>query len=55
MRILAPFVVMLIGAWSPAEAQSDTAAAIDRSTQEVLPQVVTWRRDVHQHPRDRIW
>ena len=50
MRILAPFVVLLIGAWSPAEAQSDTAAAIDRSTQEVLPQVVTWRRDFHQHP-----
>jgi len=51
MRILAPFVVvLLIGAWSPAEGQSDTAAAIDRSTQEVLPQVVTWRRDFHQHP-----
>jgi len=51
MRIFAPFVVvLLIGAWSPAEGQSDTAAAIDRSTQEVLPQVVTWRRDFHQHP-----
>ncbi len=51
MRIPAPFVVvLLIGAGSPAQAQSDTAAAIDRSTQEVLPQVVTWRRDFHQHP-----
>ena len=37
----------------PALAQSQTdpvAAAIDRQTQEVLPQVVAWRRDFHQHP-----
>jgi amidohydrolase len=26
------------------------AAAIDRMTQEILPQVVAWRRDFHQHP-----
>ena len=38
----------------PAAAQSSPAdpmaAAIDRSTAEVLPQVVAWRRDFHQHP-----
>jgi amidohydrolase len=37
----------------PSFAQSSqpaTAAAIDRTTQEILPQVVTWRRDFHQHP-----
>jgi amidohydrolase len=27
-----------------------TATAIDRTTKEILPQVVTWRRDFHQHP-----
>jgi amidohydrolase len=27
-----------------------SAAAIDRSTAEILPQVVAWRRDFHQHP-----
>jgi len=26
------------------------AAAIDRTTAEILPQVVTWRRDFHRHP-----
>jgi amidohydrolase len=26
------------------------ATAIDRTTKEILPQVVTWRRDFHQHP-----
>lgn len=26
------------------------ATAIDRSTAEILPQVVAWRRDFHQHP-----
>jgi amidohydrolase len=31
--------------------QADAAArAIDRQTQEILPQVVAWRRDFHQHP-----
>src|SRR5262245_65027603 len=26
------------------------ATTVDRLTTEVLPQVVTWRRDFHQHP-----
>ena len=38
----------------PALAQSSQtdpmAAAIDRTTAEILPQVVAWRRDFHQHP-----
>ena len=38
----------------PALAQSSPvgalAAAVDRGAAEVLPQVVAWRRDFHQHP-----
>jgi amidohydrolase len=44
----------LAGALSaaPAAAQQSAAlqAAIDRGVQQVLPQVVQWRRDFHQHP-----
>ena len=35
---------------APAEQPDALATAIDRATAEVLPQVVTWRRDFHQHP-----
>jgi amidohydrolase len=43
-------VLILIRPTLAAAQASDTAAAIDRATAEVLPQVVTWRRDFHQHP-----
>ena len=33
-----------------ASGQPPDAGVIDRATAEVLPQVVTWRRDFHQHP-----
>jgi len=52
MRTIA-LVVAAVAALSPAalaQTADPMAAAIDRSTQEVLPQVVTWRRDFHQHP-----
>jgi amidohydrolase len=43
-------VPMLIRPALASAQASGTAAAIDRATAEVLPQVVTWRRDFHQHP-----
>jgi amidohydrolase len=45
------FVVLLF--WpvvAAAQAPNPAAAQIDKLTQEVLPQVVSWRRDFHQHP-----
>jgi amidohydrolase len=53
MRSRVVLVVLL--AVSPALALAQTApdsmaTAIDRSTAEILPQVVTWRRDFHEHP-----
>jgi amidohydrolase len=52
MRTIALFVAAVAALPLAARAQTadPMAAAIDRSTQEVLPQVVTWRRDFHQHP-----
>ena len=52
MRTTALFVVAvsLMPLPTVARQADSTAAAIDRSTQEILPQVVTWRRDFHQHP-----
>jgi amidohydrolase len=52
MRTIALFVAAVAVLPLPLLAQpaDPMAAAIDRSTQEVLPQVVTWRRDFHQHP-----
>lgn len=35
---------------APAAAQSSLAAEIDRRAKEVEPQVLSWRRDFHQHP-----
>jgi amidohydrolase len=51
MRFSVRYLVLAILA-TPAWAQSadPMSAAIDRSTAEVLPQVVAWRRDFHQHP-----
>ncbi|MCC7181082.1 MAG: amidohydrolase [Acidobacteria bacterium] len=36
--------------WAQSSQPDVMAAAIDRTTAEVLPQVVAWRRDFHQHP-----
>lgn len=41
-------VLMVTLAAAPLSAQS--AAEIDRRTVEVLPKVVNWRRDIHEHP-----
>ncbi len=53
MRTITLFFVLvsLVGLPSPAQSQTDPmAASIDRTTAEILPQVVAWRRDFHQHP-----
>lgn len=54
MRFTVVVAALLSAIPIPARAQSSPAdpmaVAIDRSTAEVLPQVVAWRRDFHQHP-----
>ena len=35
---------------STAQPANSAVTAIDRTTAEILPQVVAWRRDFHQHP-----
>ena len=54
MRSSAVLVALLATVPGLAFAQSapadPMATAIDRQTAEILPQVVTWRRDFHQHP-----
>jgi amidohydrolase len=47
-------IVGLLGLFVAVDAGAQTAnplaAQVDRLTQELTPQVVTWRRDFHQHP-----
>jgi len=53
MRTTALFVTVtlsLLSAPLMAQQADSMGAAIDRSTAEILPQVVAWRRDFHQHP-----
>lgn len=35
---------------APAQAQAQLGAEIDRRAAEVMPRVVEWRRDIHEHP-----
>jgi amidohydrolase len=53
LRIGVPaFLLAALAPAAPAGAQSGAAlhAEIDRLVAEVMPQVVAWRRDIHQHP-----
>ena len=46
-------LLLLSGAAVPALAQSPAArlrSEVEQRTQQVLPQVIAWRRDIHQHP-----
>jgi amidohydrolase len=43
-------VLLLLLQGAPAQAPSRFAAQIDARTAAVLPRVVAWRRDIHQHP-----
>ena len=44
------FTLCLIPVFSAAQSANPLSSQIDRLTQELTPQVVTWRRDFHQHP-----
>ena len=52
MRIaaLVPVSLLLLPPGAFAQAASPLSPQVDRLTQELTPQVVTWRRDFHQHP-----
>ena len=43
-------VLLLWPALATAQSANPLAPQVDRLTQEITPQVVTWRRDFHQHP-----
>src|SRR6188508_858839 len=48
MRLCTLFAFVTIAA--PAVAQTSERATVDKRTEAVLPKVVAWRRDIHQHP-----
>ncbi|WP_336979390.1 amidohydrolase [Brevundimonas nasdae] len=48
-RLFAASTLALLLAAGAAQAQVDTAS-VDAAVQRVLPEVVAWRRDFHQHP-----
>ncbi|WOB78687.1 amidohydrolase [Brevundimonas nasdae] len=48
-RLFAASTMALLLAAGAAQAQVDTAS-VDAAVQRVMPQVVAWRRDFHQHP-----
>ncbi|WP_295169859.1 amidohydrolase [uncultured Brevundimonas sp.] len=48
-RLFAASTMALLLAAGAAQAQVDTAS-VDAAVQRVLPEVVAWRRDFHQHP-----
>lgn len=48
-RLFAASTMALLLAAGAAQAQVDTAS-VDAAVQRVMPEVVAWRRDFHQHP-----
>ena len=50
MRKLTFNVLALAVLAAPAYGQDNLANEIDRRAQQVMPKVITWRRDIHQHP-----
>ncbi len=49
-RLFAVSTLALLFAAGAAQAQAVDAASVDAAVQRVLPEVVAWRRDFHQHP-----
>jgi amidohydrolase len=47
---LVVIVILLSSSVATAQTANPLASQIDRLAQELTPQVVTWRRDFHQHP-----
>ena len=49
-RLFAVSTLALLLAAGSAQAQAVDAASVDAAVQRVMPEVVAWRRDFHQHP-----
>jgi amidohydrolase len=49
MKRLLP-VLLLLSAAASAQSQSPIPAAVETSIQGVEPRLISWRRDIHQHP-----
>ena len=49
-RIAALAAAALISCWASAAAADITEAQLDQAAKAAMPQVITWRRDFHQHP-----
>jgi amidohydrolase len=50
VTVLLGLLLVLAPSVSPAQTVNPLVAQIDRFAQELTPQLVTWRRDFHQHP-----
>src|SRR5688572_12519303 len=52
MRLSMRFLLVALGLSIPtaASAQSSDAAEVRRRVDQIMPKVVAWRRDIHQHP-----
>jgi len=53
VRVPSLFLVLAIATAAASAQKADTAklrADVDRGTAAVMPQVVAWRRDIHEHP-----
>ncbi len=50
LRFVLSVGLLLVPAAVSAQAPGRLAAEVDRLAAAVMPQVVTWRRDIHQHP-----
>jgi amidohydrolase len=49
-QVMLLVIVLALPAVVTGQTANPLAAQVDRLTQELTPQVVTWRRDFHQHP-----
>ena len=47
---LLALILLLVPSLAGAQTANPLTTQVDRLTQELTPQVVTWRRDFHQHP-----
>ena len=50
VTVLLGLLLLLVPSLSQGQTVNPLVAQIDRSTDELTPQVVTWRRDFHEHP-----
>src|SRR5688500_2979962 len=50
MRFILLVTVLFLPASTASAQATSLRATIDRRTEAVLPKVVAWRRDIHEHP-----